>query len=57
MNGDERFEVAVALYKIHNVSHFDLRVGIRAVVDVSTGVIAGSRPWEKCEQNCHLAVH
>lgn len=44
MNGDEGFEVAVAVDKVHNVFHFDLRVGIGSVVRVRAGIIAGTNP-------------
>lgn len=43
MDGDEGFEVAVALDEVHNIFHFDLRVGIGTVVGVGTGILAGSR--------------
>lgn len=47
MDGDEGFEVAVALDEVHNIFHFDLRVGIGTVVGVGTGILAGSSTWEK----------
>lgn len=47
MDGDEGFEVAVAHDEVHNIFHFDLRVGIGAVVGVGTGILAGSRTLEK----------
>lgn len=47
MDGDEGFEVGVALDEVHNIFHFDLRVSRGTVVGVGTGILAGSRTWEK----------
>jgi len=47
VDGDEGFEVAMALDEVHDIFHFDLRVSKGTMVGVGTGILAGSSAWEK----------
>lgn len=47
MDGDEGLEVAVALYKVHDIFHFDLRMCRRSMVGVRARVLAGTRTCRK----------